>query len=118
MSAEINALFRLVLPPIPNLTLPPLPDITNPELERQVFTHSSYHALPRNATAFDVNDGDVILDNEKLEHIGDALLGMSSSKIGLLLGERLTRGRCGSDVSLASALSRPQTRSSYCLSIP
>lgn len=74
MSAEPKSLLRYNLPPLPKLDLPELPTITDPELSRQVFTHSSYYARPRKATSLDLEQ-EKLLDNEKLEHVGDALLG-------------------------------------------
>ncbi len=71
---EPASLLRLTLPSLPTFDLPPRLPVTDPELERQVFTHSSYHARPRKATSLDMDD-DQLLDNEKLEHVGDSLLG-------------------------------------------
>ncbi len=77
MSTEPTSLLRLALPPLPKFDLPEIPPITDSELERQVFTHSSFYARPRKATSLDLDDGEKIMDNEKLEHVGDALLGES-----------------------------------------
>ena len=65
--------------PIPPFELPPLPVIQNPKYANLVFTHSSMIPHLRNASSFDLVDGDADLDNEKLEHIGDALIGQLSS---------------------------------------
>ncbi|ORY29150.1 ribonuclease III domain-containing protein [Naematelia encephala] len=71
-----DSLLNFALPPLPSdLPLPPLPEIKDQELRQQVFTHSSYYAVPRRATSLDVEGGDKLLDNEKLEHVGDGLLG-------------------------------------------
>ena len=80
---ESASLSSLILPLLPSFTIPDLPKITDPELERQVFTHSSYYARPRKPTSLDLDDEDPILDNEKLEHVGDALLGMMTCSISL-----------------------------------
>ena len=74
MSAESMNIIHLILPES-DPPLPPLPPILDPELDTQVFTHSSFHARPRKATSLDLDDGERLLDNEKLEHVGDSLLG-------------------------------------------
>lgn len=61
------------LPPLPNLgNIPKLPLIADKDLERQVFTHSSYVQKARKATSLEL--GEIILDNEKLEHVGDSII--------------------------------------------
>jgi dsRNA-specific ribonuclease len=74
-----HSLMQWALPSIPiSIAFPPLPTIQDHALERQVFTHTSYHQMKRNPTSFDVDSTQRTgQDNEKLEHIGDALLGMS-----------------------------------------
>ncbi|WVO18272.1 hypothetical protein L204_105983 [Cryptococcus depauperatus] len=65
---------RIVIPDeLPNIHLPPLPEIRDVDLRKQVFTHSSYLAVPKQHALFERED--IHLDNEKLEHVGDALLG-------------------------------------------
>ncbi|RSH90998.1 hypothetical protein EHS25_010174 [Saitozyma podzolica] len=62
------------LPPLPpTLPLPPLPPITDPYLRRLAFTHASIHNLPRRS--HDLGTNEVVEDYEKMEHVGDALLG-------------------------------------------
>jgi hypothetical protein len=61
------------LPPLPSLDLPGLPPILDSELEQRVFSHAGYHIKHRKATSLDL-DGNLD-DNEKFEHVGDALLG-------------------------------------------
>jgi dsRNA-specific ribonuclease len=76
--ANPSSLLLLKLPPLPaDLILPPLPPITDTQLERLVFTHSSYHGRPRKATSLEYEIGEEVEDNEKLEHVGDAWLGES-----------------------------------------
>lgn len=58
---------------LPDFPLPPLPDIYDRELLRQVFTHSSYVGARKQSALFDKEA--FHHDNEKLEHVGDALLG-------------------------------------------
>lgn len=60
------------LPPLPDLGVPPLPLIEDVELERQVFTHSSWVQKARKATSMETEER--IEDNEKLEHVGDSLI--------------------------------------------
>ncbi|GFZ45058.1 hypothetical protein JCM24511_02784 [Saitozyma sp. JCM 24511] len=62
------------LPPLPpTLPLPQLPPITDPYLRRLAFTHASIHSLPRRS--HDLGTNEVVEDYEKMEHVGDALLG-------------------------------------------
>lgn len=74
----IQSLTTAVLPPIPDgFPLPHLPLLQNAELERLVFTHSSHVSQPK-PTSLLCTQLEVFgqpLDNEKLEHLGDALLG-------------------------------------------
>jgi dsRNA-specific ribonuclease len=68
------------IPDLPdNLVLPPLPTLNDPTTREQVFTHASLHGQPRRATDFNLDDQPVIGDYEKLEHVGDAILGISHS---------------------------------------
>ncbi|WOO83567.1 Ribonuclease 3 [Vanrija pseudolonga] len=60
------------LPPMP---LPPLPPILDAELEARVFTHSSWIDGTRGARASFEEEQDAA-HYEKLEHVGDAVLGM------------------------------------------
>jgi dsRNA-specific ribonuclease len=65
----------LLIPDLPTLTLPPLPDITNPAIKNLALTHSSNHA-GQSSRKRDLiyNQAEAVLDNEKLEHVGDGLL--------------------------------------------
>ncbi|WWD21017.1 hypothetical protein CI109_105498 [Kwoniella shandongensis] len=71
-----SSLLNLVLPPLPldTFTLPPLPPIEDKALEKKVYTHTSYHALPRRGEERFEDEADN-RDNEKLEHVGDSYLG-------------------------------------------
>lgn len=76
-NASMSEQTKLVLPSIPShIHFPPLPTIEDGELEFQVFTHASYHQTPRNAAPFNTDTTRPIAQhNEKLEHVGDALIG-------------------------------------------
>lgn len=71
-NAANTLLSQFHLPPLPDLGVPPLPEIRDKELERQAYTHSSHVKKSRNATSLEVLER--IEDNEKLEHVGDAIL--------------------------------------------
>jgi len=75
-----HALAICTIPPLPDtIEFPPLPVIHYKRIEAQVFTHSSfYSSQPRKTTSLiQAPDQDLNMDNEKLEHVGDALLGGS-----------------------------------------
>ncbi|WWC73261.1 uncharacterized protein I206_107227 [Kwoniella pini CBS 10737] len=65
----------------PNINLPPLPKIQDLNIERKVFTHSSYIAKPKYSIQLFENE-DESRDNEKLELLGDSLL--DCAVVGLL----------------------------------
>ncbi|OCF37194.1 hypothetical protein I316_01101 [Kwoniella heveanensis BCC8398] len=71
-----KSLNTFVAPRLPKLNLPPLPPITDRKLRETVFTHISSRVLPKSfgSTMF-LTDGQAGTDYEKLEHVGDALLG-------------------------------------------
>ncbi|WWC97719.1 hypothetical protein V866_004603 [Kwoniella sp. B9012] len=64
-----------------DIPLPPLPVIQDLDIQRKVFTHSSFIAKPKYSIEL-FEDDEESRDNEKLELIGDSLLG--SSVLGLL----------------------------------
>lgn len=65
----------LLIPDLPQLTLPPLPEITNPAIKNLALTHSSAHSGDRTRKRDLIyNQAEAVLDNEKLEHVGDGLL--------------------------------------------
>ncbi len=68
-----------VFPPLPNEVLPSspelLPKIDDPEIARQITTHSSFHGNARRATILETKGEETKQDYEKLEHVGDGLLG-------------------------------------------
>jgi dsRNA-specific ribonuclease len=76
---------------LPVFPLPPLPVITDPALEKQVFTHQS--CFPRRKWRFEDPEDDPSLDYEKLEHVGDSILGMVVTTWLHELKPRLTCGR-------------------------
>ncbi|BGP33552.1 hypothetical protein JCM10296v2_005356 [Rhodotorula toruloides] len=67
---------------IAQLPLPPLPTLTSSTWR----THSSFHSAK--SWAFEAPVGEGILDYERLEHVGDALLG---AEIALLIDEQYPR---------------------------
>lgn len=70
----LNASF--ILQNLPeDLILPPLPPITDPALERTALTHVSFHGIKRRDDDFDLEQAEEILDYEKLEFVGDGILG-------------------------------------------
>ena len=65
----------LTIPDLPKLDLPPLPEITNPAIRNLALTHSSAHAGDKTRKRDLIyNHAEAVLDNEKLEHVGDGLL--------------------------------------------
>jgi len=76
---------------LPVFPLPPLPVISDPILEKQVFTHQS--CFPRRKWRFEDPEEDPTLDYEKLEHVGDSILGMVVTTWLHELKPRLTCGR-------------------------
>ncbi|WVO22761.1 uncharacterized protein IAS62_004097 [Cryptococcus decagattii] len=74
MVQAADVVNRMEMPEeLPDFPLPPLPDIYDRELLRQVFTHTSYVGAKKQSALFDKEA--FHHDNEKLEHVGDALLG-------------------------------------------
>ncbi|KAL7422986.1 hypothetical protein Q5752_002284 [Cryptotrichosporon argae] len=71
-----NNLSAYAIPPQPVFPLPPLPPIDSPSLLTTVLTHASMHSAARRAQSFDI-DAAPVVDYEKLEHVGDSLLGAS-----------------------------------------
>lgn len=68
-------LMTFSLPNLPSFSLPPLPAIHDKELYTLAVTHSSNHSAPRRPNALDLTQEDKMIDYEKLEHVGDAILG-------------------------------------------
>ncbi|WVR09214.1 hypothetical protein IAU60_006276 [Kwoniella sp. DSM 27419] len=73
-STATNAACKLPLFPLSSLLLPSLPVIEDTAIERKVFTHSSFVAKQRSGT-LKFDEEDESSDNEKLEHVGDSILG-------------------------------------------
>lgn len=72
-----GALTKSLLIPVeqlPVFALPPLPIITDPTLELQVFQHQSM--FPKSKGRFEDPEDDPAMHYEKLEHVGDSILGM------------------------------------------
>lgn len=61
--------------------LPPLPDIRDDNIRIQVFTHRSFFARP--VHIFEDHPNDLSPDNEKLEHLGDTVLGLVVTRLML-----------------------------------
>ncbi|WVQ80350.1 hypothetical protein IAT38_002455 [Cryptococcus sp. DSM 104549] len=59
---------------LPVIALPPMPTIDDPELHNQVFTHQSLFEKQRGK--FEDPKGNMARHYEKLEHVGDSILGM------------------------------------------
>jgi dsRNA-specific ribonuclease len=75
MSDQLLSEWELPNIPIFN-PFPRLPMIEDHALETQVFTHTSYHQIKRRTTSFNIDsNAPTAPDNEKLEHVGDAVLG-------------------------------------------
>ena len=69
---------------LPPMNFPPLPPIEDEALYKLVTTHSSLNIGQKTSMNLDPNH--VVSDYEKLEHVGDALLGtviLPSSRIYL-----------------------------------
>ncbi|KAJ7129179.1 ribonuclease III domain-containing protein [Mycena epipterygia] len=69
---------------------PPLPQIKRDDIRQQVFTHRSYFGRPSNV--FEDRPDDPSPDNEKLEHLGDSVLGLV---VTTLMGEMYPGLRVG-----------------------
>ena len=66
---------------ISSIDLPPLPPLENAKYADIVFTHSSFNAKIKSASSLNLVPGDADMDNEKMEHVGDGLLGATSPRI-------------------------------------
>lgn len=77
----LHELTSLVLPLLPEFDLPPLPPIVNEHLARLVVTHSSFHSEPKQATSLELKRSNPTDNYEKLEHVGDALLGAVATTV-------------------------------------
>jgi hypothetical protein len=70
-----QALNAYVLPPLPDFPLPPLPPITDKAIYLNCVTHTSVYSIPKRTHDLDTDDLPAILDYEKVEFVGDAILG-------------------------------------------
>jgi hypothetical protein len=85
--STLDALSAYALPPLPALNLPPLPPIADPEYYDTVTSHAS---LRKGAHSnHELNPKVALKDYEKLEHVGDALLGeYRTGTLEVVLGVR------------------------------
>ncbi|KAJ1308375.1 hypothetical protein OPQ81_004082 [Rhizoctonia solani] len=60
-------------------TCPTLPEIVDPNLRERVFTHRSFVVRPTNT--FEDNPNDPIYDNESLEHLGDSVVNLCTTRL-------------------------------------
>ncbi|KAF7775783.1 hypothetical protein Agabi119p4_4176 [Agaricus bisporus var. burnettii] len=77
-----GALVDMTLKPDfgPNdIDFPPLPDINNTDIRQQIFTHRSLYGRPTHL--FEDHPDDLSPDNEKYEFLGDAVLGLSITRL-------------------------------------
>lgn len=58
---------------------PRLPDISSPAIKQQVYTHRSFYARPTHI--FEDHPDDPSPDNEKYEHLGDTVIGLSVTSL-------------------------------------
>ena len=73
--ASWDSLSGWVLPPIPTaLIKPPLPRLSA-DIKRQVFRHPSAHSGPSKPMSIIFDTGEVTQDYEKLEHVGESIIG-------------------------------------------
>jgi len=72
-----------------NCNFPPLPSIRSQDIEKRVFTHRSFFARPTHI--FEDHPDDPSPDNERFEHLGDAVLGLCVTNLmmHLYLGLRV-----------------------------
>ncbi|KAF8165741.1 ribonuclease III domain-containing protein, partial [Crassisporium funariophilum] len=62
-----------------NVLFPQLPEIHSPAIRLQVFTHRSFFARPTHI--FEDHHDDPSPDNEKFEHLGDTVLGLTITNL-------------------------------------
>ena len=73
-----NKLNAFVLPPLPEaLPLPPLPPVKDHVLRDRAFTHTSLIQVARLTHDLETHNYPEIQDYEKLEYIGDKIVGES-----------------------------------------
>ncbi|ORX37285.1 hypothetical protein BD324DRAFT_650889 [Kockovaella imperatae] len=89
-SSIITAQGNRPLPPLPEFPLPPLLQVQDEELKAVATTHTSFYALRRDRHDWSMTQR--VMDYEKLEHVGDGLLG---SCVVLLLHEMFPNLREG-----------------------
>ncbi|GMK53750.1 hypothetical protein CspeluHIS016_0103360 [Cutaneotrichosporon spelunceum] len=106
----VASLAALTLPPLPDFNLPPVPPIADATLKLTVFTHSSWHQSTRNAQALSIGHK-LPEDYEKLEHVGDGILGVL---VTLLLQDLYPNLPSGSATILKAHLVNNQTLAQIC----
>ncbi|KLT44472.1 ribonuclease III [Cutaneotrichosporon oleaginosum] len=99
------SLAAIALPALPQFDVPSLPPIADKALRLSATTHSSYHQTPRNAQSLDL-DYQLPEDYEKLEHIGDSVLG---TLVTLLLQDLYPNLPAGSTTMLKAHLVKNET---------
>ncbi|KAK4685114.1 hypothetical protein P7C73_g5043, partial [Tremellales sp. Uapishka_1] len=70
-----QSLATFVLPLLPAGAIPPLPRIGDPDLERTAASHTSLHGANRRGNSLVQTPGQCSANYEKLEHVGDSILG-------------------------------------------
>ncbi|KAF9559382.1 ribonuclease III [Agrocybe pediades] len=70
--------------------IPPLPPIRKEALEQRAFIHSSYHGRP--SKRFEDPEHDPLRDYERLEHLGDSVLGLHVTAMLFRMYPDLTEG--------------------------
>jgi len=78
-SARISLFSMVALNPDLSAGLPKLPDIKDSTISDRVFTHRSLHMRPNNL--FQDPEDDPSPDNERLEFLGDATLGLVTATL-------------------------------------
>lgn len=69
-------LYSFALPRLPSdLPLPPLPPITDEQIRKVATTHTSVYQVNRDTFDLDTENYSEILDYEKLEFLGDKIIG-------------------------------------------
>ncbi|BEI83290.1 hypothetical protein CcaverHIS002_0311580 [Cutaneotrichosporon cavernicola] len=106
----VASLAALALPPLPEFHLASLPPIADDALKLTVFTHSSWHRSIRNAQALRP-DYQLPGDYEKLEHVGDTIMG---AMVTLLLQDLYPNLPSGSATMLKAHLVSNETLAQIC----
>ncbi|PFH49255.1 hypothetical protein AMATHDRAFT_76285 [Amanita thiersii Skay4041] len=84
-----------------NIPLPPLPKIHSLKILRRIFTHRGLPQSGRLTNSFETSPDDPCPNNERLEHIGDSVLGLV---VTLLLYEMYPHLRVGPSSKIRSMM--------------